>query len=138
MMNRWLTFLRNHREAIAAMDSFTVPTLTFGVLYWHADLPIMPTSGKQFPHFPCLARNSSLFQRIAFGIILRSWLSSLAVNPGKGGYQCRKILCKQVNAFKATRWSHTCGRLSHRCWTTAMQMQPYMTNYRCCIVWGSG
>src|ERR1700745_2795772 len=29
----WLTFLRNHREAIAAMDFFTVPTLTLGVLY---------------------------------------------------------------------------------------------------------
>src|SRR5215467_11188384 len=29
----WLTFLRNHREGIAAMDFFTVPTLTFGVLY---------------------------------------------------------------------------------------------------------
>jgi transposase InsO family protein len=26
-------FLRNHREAIAAMDFFTVSTLTFGVLY---------------------------------------------------------------------------------------------------------
>jgi hypothetical protein len=32
---RWLAFLRNHREAIAAMDFFTVPTITFGVLYWH-------------------------------------------------------------------------------------------------------
>src|SRR2546426_5439194 len=32
-MKRWLTFLSNHREAIAAMDFFTVPTLTFGVLY---------------------------------------------------------------------------------------------------------
>ena len=30
---RWAAFLRNHREAIAAMDFFTVPTLTFGVLY---------------------------------------------------------------------------------------------------------
>jgi len=30
---RWLAFLRNHREVIAAMDFFTVPTLTFGVLY---------------------------------------------------------------------------------------------------------
>jgi len=29
---RWLAFLRNHREAIAAMDFFTVPTLTFNVL----------------------------------------------------------------------------------------------------------
>jgi transposase InsO family protein len=30
---RWLAFLRKHREAIAAMDFFTVLTLTFGVLY---------------------------------------------------------------------------------------------------------
>ena len=30
---RWMTFLSNHREAIAAMDFFTVPTVTFGVLY---------------------------------------------------------------------------------------------------------
>lgn len=30
---RWLAFLRNHREAIAAMDFFAVPTVTFGVLY---------------------------------------------------------------------------------------------------------
>ena len=30
---RWLAFLRNHKEAIAAMDFFTVPTLTFGLLY---------------------------------------------------------------------------------------------------------
>src|SRR4030095_13219741 len=28
-----LTFLRNHREAIAAMDCFTVPTITFRSLY---------------------------------------------------------------------------------------------------------
>jgi putative transposase len=33
LAKRSLTFLRNHREAIAAMDFFTVPTLTFGVLY---------------------------------------------------------------------------------------------------------
>lgn len=30
---RWLAFLRNHREAIAAMDFFTVPTVTFQLLY---------------------------------------------------------------------------------------------------------
>jgi hypothetical protein len=29
---RWLAFVRNHREAIAAMDFFTVPTITFSVL----------------------------------------------------------------------------------------------------------
>jgi hypothetical protein len=30
---RWATFLATHREAIAAMDFFTMPTFTFGVLY---------------------------------------------------------------------------------------------------------
>ena len=30
---RWLAFLQNHREAIAAFDFFTVPTVTFKLLY---------------------------------------------------------------------------------------------------------
>jgi putative transposase len=30
---RRVAFLRNHREAVAAMDFFTVPTITFGALY---------------------------------------------------------------------------------------------------------
>ena len=30
---RWLAFLRNHREVILALDFFTVPTLTFRLLY---------------------------------------------------------------------------------------------------------
>ena len=30
---RWAAFLSNHREVIAAMDFFTVPTLSFGILY---------------------------------------------------------------------------------------------------------
>ena len=30
---RWLTFLKNHREVIVAFDLFTVPTLTFQLLY---------------------------------------------------------------------------------------------------------
>ena len=33
LARRWVSFLRNHRETIAAMDFFTIPTLTFGVLY---------------------------------------------------------------------------------------------------------
>ena len=30
---RWLAFLKNHWEAVAAMDFFTVPTVTFRLLY---------------------------------------------------------------------------------------------------------
>ena len=33
LAKRWAAFLDNHREAIAAMDFFTVPTLTFGALH---------------------------------------------------------------------------------------------------------
>jgi hypothetical protein len=34
LLRDWLMiFLNNHCEVIAAMDFFTVPTLTFGVLY---------------------------------------------------------------------------------------------------------
>src|SRR4029077_13119472 len=33
LARRWQAFLRNHREAIAAMDFFTVPTVTFQLLY---------------------------------------------------------------------------------------------------------
>ena len=29
----WLTFSQNHREAIVAFDFFTVPTVTFELLY---------------------------------------------------------------------------------------------------------
>ncbi len=33
VIERWKAFLRNHRECIAAMDFFTVPTATFRLLY---------------------------------------------------------------------------------------------------------
>jgi transposase InsO family protein len=34
---RWITFLRNHRDVIAAMDFFVVPTVRFQLLYvWFA------------------------------------------------------------------------------------------------------
>ena len=32
-VQRWITFLQNHREAIAAMDFFTVPTVQLRMLY---------------------------------------------------------------------------------------------------------
>ena len=51
---RWAAFLSNHREAIAAMDFFTVPTLTFGVLYCffvvaHSRRRILPCNVTKHP-----------------------------------------------------------------------------------------
>ena len=45
---RWLSFLRNHREAIAAMDFFTVPTITFRALYCFS---IISHDRRQIVHF---------------------------------------------------------------------------------------
>jgi hypothetical protein len=56
---RWLTFLRNHREAIAAMDFFTVPTITFSTLYCFSSSvasntsPSMVGSPQIFAHRQC-------------------------------------------------------------------------------------
>jgi len=32
-LKRWMVFLRNHKDMIAAMDLFTVPTASLRVLY---------------------------------------------------------------------------------------------------------
>jgi hypothetical protein len=45
-LERWMQFLRNHRDAIAAMDFFTVTTATFRILdVWfaidHADRRVL-------------------------------------------------------------------------------------------------
>jgi hypothetical protein len=49
-VKQWLTFLRNHREAIAAMDFFTVPTLTFGVVYCFF---VIGHDRRKILHFQC-------------------------------------------------------------------------------------
>src|SRR5260370_14209187 len=56
---RWLAFLRNHREAIAAMDFFTVATITFGVPYSFFAIPpprrpILPFNITPHPTTLCL------------------------------------------------------------------------------------
>ena len=48
LAKRWLAFLKNHREAIAAMDFFTVPTVTFRLLYC---LFVISHDRRQILHF---------------------------------------------------------------------------------------
>jgi hypothetical protein len=45
---RWLAFLQNHREAMVALDCFTVPTLTFQSLYC---LFVMEPARRKIRHF---------------------------------------------------------------------------------------
>jgi len=53
---RWLTFLRNHREAIVALDFFTVPTVSFRVLYC---LFVIEHARRRILHFHVTAHPDS-------------------------------------------------------------------------------
>ncbi len=53
---RWLAFLRNHREAIVAMDFFTVPTVSFRVLYC---LFVIEHARRRILHFHVTAHPNS-------------------------------------------------------------------------------
>jgi hypothetical protein len=98
---RWLTFLRNHREAIAAMDFFTVPTITFSSLYCffvishdrrrilhfnvtkHPTLVDRPTAEKHF-HLDPLRGSSSLIV-MPTGYPKSEQLPSALCRPGSCG-----------------------------------------------------
>jgi putative transposase len=55
---RWLAFLRNHREAIAAMDFSTVPTINFDVLYCFF---VISHSRRRILHFNVTKHPTSLW-----------------------------------------------------------------------------
>jgi len=102
---RWLAFLRNHREAIAAMDFFTVPTITFGVLYClfvishdrrrilHVNVTKHPTSGwiiqllrEAFP-FGCAPRYLIFDRDAKYGLELPGTLRSLNISPVRTSFE---------------------------------------------------
>jgi putative transposase len=125
---RWLTFLRNHREAIAAMDFFTVPTITFSVLYCffvishdrrrilHFNVTNHPTSlwivqqlREAFP-FESAPRFVIFFDRDAkYGLEVPAAVRSLGVSPVRTSFES-----PWQNGARA--WAGDCPRtLSSRC-----------------------
>ncbi len=104
----WLTFLRNHREVIVAMDFFTVPTATFRLLYvWFAikhsrrevvhcsvaESPTAPWVVQQLREaFPFDAAGSSsrylVFDRdTIFSAEVVAAVSSMTLEPTRTSYQ---------------------------------------------------
>jgi len=69
---RWAVFLSNNPEAIAAMDFFTVPTLTFSVLYCFA---VISCDRRRIVHWGVTRHSTSAWVvqqlREAFPTILR-------------------------------------------------------------------
>ena len=119
---RWLAFLRNHREAIAAMDFFTVPTITFGVLYCffiighdrrrivNFNVTSHPTAGwiiQQLPEaFPYQsAPRFLIFDRDAkYGLEVPIAVRSMAIRPVRTSFQS-----PWQNGI-AERWVESCRR----------------------------
>src|SRR6266446_6580275 len=122
LAKRWLTFLRNHREAIAAMDFFTVPTITFGVLYCffvishdcrrilHFNVTKHPTSSwiiqqlrEAFPFGS--APRFLIFDRDAkYGLEVPTAVRSLSLNPIRTSFE------SPWQNGVAERWVGSCRR----------------------------
>ena len=119
---RWLAFLRNHREAIAAMDFFSVPTITFGVLYcffvishdrWrilHFNVTKHPTSlwivqqlREAFP-FESAPRFLIFDRDGKYGLEVPAAVRSLKINPVRTS--CESPWQNGV----AERWVESCRR----------------------------
>src|ERR1700693_4405250 len=119
---RWLAFLRNHQEAIAAMDFFTVPTITFSVLYCffvidharrrilHVNVTRHPTSlwvvqqlREAFPFGS--APRFVIFDRDAkYGAEVPAAIRSMRIECG------RTSLRSPWQNGIAERWVESCGR----------------------------
>ena len=118
----WLAFLRNHREIIAAMDFFTVPTLTFRVLYCffvieHGRRKILHFNVTEHPTCPwivqqlretfldsCPYRYVILDRDSKFGDDVADFLRSAGVKPIR-----ISPACPWQNGV-AERWIESCRR----------------------------
>jgi putative transposase len=119
---RWLAFLRNHREAIAAMDFFTVPMLTFRVLYGffvishdrrcilHFNVTRHPTSHwivqqlrEAFP-FGSAPRFLILDRDAKYGLEVSTAVRSLKIEP------VRTCFGSPWQNGAAERWIESCRR----------------------------
>ena len=140
---RWLTFLRNHREIIAAMDFFTVPTVTFGVLYCffilshhrrqilHFNVTRHPTSAwiiqqlrEAFPYQP--AQKFLIFDRDAkYGFEVPTAVRSMAMTP------VRTSVRSPWQNGVAERWIESCRRdlLDHVIAMNEPHLKRLLTEY---------
>jgi transposase InsO family protein len=140
---RWMAFLRNHREAIAAMDFFTVPTISFGVLYCffvighdrrrilHFNVTKHPTSmwivhqlREAFPF--SRASQFLIFDRDAkYGLEVPIAIRSMEIDPVQTSYQ------SPWQNGVAERWVESCRRdlLNHVIALNEQHLKRLLTDY---------
>jgi hypothetical protein len=126
----WTTFLRNHHEVITAMDFFTVPTITFRILYCFFVIE-NPTSSwitqqlrEAFPE-PCPYRYALLDRDAKFGKDVTDLSTSTGIEPKRIGYRCPW----QNGVSK--RWVGTCRRelLDHVIIISDIHLRRLIRNY---------
>src|SRR5271157_3197713 len=119
---RWLAFLRNHREAIVAMDFFAAPTIAFGVLYGffvishdrrrilHFNVTKHPTSHciiqqlrEAFP-FESASRFLSFDRDAKYGLEVPVAVRSLKMSPVRTSFE------SPWQNGVAERWVESCRR----------------------------
>ena len=105
VLQRWIAFLRNHSEAIAGMDFFTVPTATMNVLYGffviahdrrrvlHFNATYQPSAQwviqqlrEAFP-FHCAPRHLIFDRDSIFCPLVVSFVKALGVKPSRSAYR---------------------------------------------------
>ena len=106
-VKRWIAFLRNHKDAIAAMDFFAVPTVSLRMLYVlfiiehgrrrvvHFNVTANPTSAwviqqlrESFPYDT--APKHLLFDRdTIFGLAVVRFAKAMGTKPIRTAYRCR-------------------------------------------------
>jgi putative transposase len=119
---RWKAFLRNHREIIAAMDFFTVHTVTFGILYsffviahdrrriLHFNVTRNPTSHwvmqqlrEAFP-FEVAPKYLILDRDAKFGPDVAAIVKAMGISPKRTSYR------SPWQNGVAERWVESCRR----------------------------
>jgi putative transposase len=119
---RWLAFLKNHPEAVAAMDFFTVPTITVSMPYCffiishdrrrilHANVMPHPTSSwiiqqlrEAFP-FESTTRHLILDRDGKYGLEVLAAIRSLNIRPVRTSFRS-----PWQNGI-AERWVESCRR----------------------------
>jgi transposase InsO family protein len=119
---KWLAFLENHREVIAAFDFFTVPTLTFRTLYCffviehqrrkilHCNVTPHPTAEwiiqqlrEAFPE-PCRYRNVIFDRDQKFNAEVLSFVEAAGLEPKR-----TSVRAPWQNGV-AERWIGSCRR----------------------------
>ena len=118
---RWITFLRNHKDGIAAMDFFVVPTVTFRLLYvWfridhgrrriiHVNVTASPTASwvvqQLRESFPGWASNFVIFDNdTIFSSEVSASIESFGITPKRTAYR------SPWQNGTAERWVGSCKR----------------------------